>query len=201
MQPKAFQQQNTDDPFTVGITDSQDFDVEHLFYMNAPDCTRVLQLSNNCVDSKWRIDCSQTSGSCPCCTQGQSLVPRLGFDKCSSTASSFKGHKSQSKGNGALQEVVLESTAGSEDHCTCNKYVNISCSHSVSSAGSSVLYDDENALELPTSVLNQAINHEKDLQLSQGYASRVEELQLDLLQCALEYEVKVYFFIYSTCSS
>ncbi|KAI5054974.1 hypothetical protein GOP47_0030119 [Adiantum capillus-veneris] len=151
----------------------------------------VLQLTNNYIDLKGDVDCSQTSGSCPCCSQGHSLVPRLGFDNCSSTASSLQGHKFERKSSGTLQEAVLESTTGSEDHCTCNKYASISCSHSVSSAGSSILYDDEAAVDLQTPVLNQEVNHQKDFQLSQGNASRVEELQLDLLECALEYEVKI----------
>eukprot|EP00250_Pteridium_aquilinum_P001032 c11217_g1_i1 orf=2-232(-) len=77
MQLRELDRRESDFSSPQGLADCQNFNVEHIFFTTPPDCTGILQLSNNSIDVQKQIDGSQTSGSCYCCMQGYSSIARF----------------------------------------------------------------------------------------------------------------------------
>ncbi|KAH7282072.1 hypothetical protein KP509_35G010900 [Ceratopteris richardii] len=164
--------------------------MEHIFFTNDPPCTIVSKLRDNCIDFKGQINCSQTFEAWHSFMQGDSSMTNYSSDTRCSTPSLSKGHKFQNQGNSISQGEVLALTTASEDHSSFNNPTGVSCSQSISSERSS-MYFDESTDELQLPEYHEEGHPTKGVQFGQSYAPTVEDLQLDLLECALEYELKI----------
>ncbi|KAH7294120.1 hypothetical protein KP509_28G057700 [Ceratopteris richardii] len=183
MQPRGSQKH----PISQAIADDQGFTVEHIFFKNSPSSTgNVLQLSNNFIDLRGQMDCSQTPESCSYCMRGESSMKNFGFGNRSSTTSLFQGRTPEKQ---YIDTIQIESAAGSEDHCTCNGHVGISFSGSVSSTGSLMVDDNEAADEQRISECSQEADHGKIL-----------EMKMKMLQMRPNNEDPVQFLNVDQCA-